>query len=79
MADVTIKSTGALIDELITINMKIFWALEKAEKARRAGKAKKVGKHYSMAQAMNSKRGQLIRAIDRRLGESDISITEKTF
>lgn len=80
---VDLKSTATLIDELTTTNLKIFWALEKANKAARKKKKKrkntqKVGEFYGMAQRLNSRRSQLIVAIDERLGE-DSSSTEKTF
>jgi len=74
--DVTIKSTGTLIDELITTNNKIFWALEKANEA--GGDDVQVGIHYGKAQALNSRRSQLIAAIDERLGEDSSSVI-KTF
>lgn len=73
--DVTVKTTGTLIDELITVNMKIFWALEEANKANTdSGK----GKHYGRAQELNSRRSQLIAAIDERFCEDSSSVI-KTF
>lgn len=76
MSDIEVKSTATLIDELITTNLKIFWALEKSNET---DDELEVGKQYGMAQSLNSRRSKLMAAIDRRLGESDTAHMEKTF
>lgn len=74
--DITVKSTGMLIDELITTNLKCFMAQEvvmnSIEESEIAAAAK-------TAQLMNARRNQLIRAIDERLGESNNSPSRKTY
>lgn len=74
--DITIKSIGTLIDELSVVNLKIFWALERANEAE---DNEAVGEHYGTAQGLNSRRSKLIRAIDARLGEEDLAPSGKTF
>jgi hypothetical protein len=70
------KSIGVLIDELITTSLKCWFAQEVVmssdDETELAIAAKK-------AQLMNARRNALIRAIDERLGESDISPTDKTY
>jgi len=76
---IDIKSIGTLIDELSVVNLKIFWALEKAQEAKLSGDKESIGEHYGTAQGLNSKRSKLIRAIDVRLGEEDLAPSGKTF
>uniref|UniRef100_A0A6M3IWG2 Uncharacterized protein n=1 Tax=viral metagenome TaxID=1070528 RepID=A0A6M3IWG2_9ZZZZ len=74
--DVSKKSIGVLIDELITTNIKCWMAQEKlmgADSDIDAGKAAKD------AQALNARRNSLIRAIDEMLGQGDITLTEKSY
>ncbi len=70
---------ATLLMELAGVSMMIFFALEKANKLGLAGDDVGVGKAYGKAQRLNSRRSALIAAIDERLGEGDISQTEKTF
>jgi hypothetical protein len=70
------KSLGMLIDELITTSMKCWFAQEQVMKGVSdmdvAGSA-------ATAQRLNKRRNELISAIDRVLGDEDITPTEKTY
>lgn len=77
--EVDVKSIGTLIDELSVLNIKIFYALEEANICQDIGDAEGVGKEYGKAQKLNSRRSRLIQAIDKRLGEEDLTLTDKTF
>lgn len=71
------KSVGFLIDELITTNLKCWFAQEDimnialSEQTRLSAAIK--------AQQMNARRNMLIRAIDKRLNDPNASPTEKTY
>ena len=71
--DISKKSIGFLIDELITTSMKCWYAQEKIM----------VGEDILTnaidAQSLNARRNALVRAIDERLGEGDTSPTGKTY
>lgn len=74
--DISRKSIGMLIDELITTNIKCFMLQETVCNATSdeevADAAKKV-------QQFNARRNSLIRAIDILLGDDDIMPSEKTY
>jgi hypothetical protein len=75
--DIRLKSVGILIDELITTDIKCWYAQEDVMKndhspVKQATAAKR-------AQELNARRNQLIRAIDKALGQSDISPTDKSY
>jgi hypothetical protein len=73
MDDITVKSIGMLIDELITTSLKCWYAQEDIMNDKNvADAAKKAQKH-------NARRNALIQAIDKRLGDGDISPTNKTY
>lgn len=65
-----------MIDELITTSMKCWYA---QETVMNGGTDKDVAIAAKKAQQLNVRRNSLIRAIDHRLGEHDISITDKTY
>jgi len=71
------KSIGFLIDELITTDLRCWFAQENimnpdlTETERLAGAIR--------AQEQNAKRSSLIRAIDFRLGDGDRTQSEKTY
>ena len=72
-----IKSIGFLIDELITTDLKCWFAQENILNTQ-------LSEHDRLeaaikAQQLNDRRNQLIRAIDVRLGDADISPTSKTY
>jgi hypothetical protein len=70
------KSIGVLIDELITTSLKCWFAQEVVMSSK---DEKELATAAKKAQLMNARRNALIRAIDERLGESDISPTDKTY
>lgn len=75
--DVTKKSIGILIDELVTVSQKCWHAQDKmlddslsAEDRAAAGR---------LAQETNHRRNLLIRAIDMELGQGELSPSSKTY
>lgn len=77
MAGIETKSTGFLIDELITTSMKCWWAQEdimnqELSESERLQAAER-------AQNLNNRRNQLIRAIDETLGQEHLSPTTKSY
>ena len=76
MSDITTKSIGTLIDELITTDIKCFMA---QERVRSETETHKIAEAAKLAQETNARRNQLIRAIDARLGEEKISQLGKTY
>jgi hypothetical protein len=71
-----IKSIGTLIDELITTSMKCWYAQETVMNETDVNKVAAAAKQ---AQQLNARRNKLIRAIDERLGDGAITLTEKTY
>lgn len=61
-----IKTTGQLIDELITVSQRIYHLIDKAIEGTASGQ------EATRIQELNNRRNELIRAIDRRLGDQDI-------
>lgn len=74
--DIGRKSIGILIDELITTSLKCWFAQEVVMSSR---DEKELATAAKKAQLMNARRNDLIRAIDKRLGDGDISPTDKTY
>lgn len=70
------KSIGFLIDELITTDMKCWFA---QETIMGGGPDGEVAEAAKKAQQLNARRNALIRAIDKRCGESGITLTDKTY
>jgi len=70
------KSIGVLVDELITTSLKCWFAQEVVMSSE---DEKELAKAAKQAQLMNARRNSLIRAIDTRLGEENISPTGKTY
>lgn len=71
------KSIGTLIDELITTCMKCWFAQEDI-----MNEGLSADERFDAAirtQAMNSRRNQLMRAIDKALGQEASSVTSKTY
>jgi len=75
-SNVATKTTAFLIDELITTCMKCWYAQE--DVMHKEGDSE-VAEAARSAQLLNSRRNELIRAIDSRLGEGGISVTSKTY
>jgi hypothetical protein len=72
-----IKSVGFMIDELITTDLKCWFAQENIMD-------KSLSEHERLeaaikAQQLNDRRNQLIRAIDIKLGDGENSPTVKTY
>jgi len=60
------KTLGQLIDELVIVNIRIWHLIDKVtDGTATVGQAQDV-------QKFNSQRAELVRAIDRRMGERDI-------
>jgi hypothetical protein len=74
--DIEKKSIGFMIDELITTSMKCWYA---QEGIMAHGSDEEIAKAAIKAQQLNARRNALIRAIDCRLGEFDITLTDKTY
>lgn len=74
--DVSVKSVGVLIDELITTNIKCFNA---QEIVMQGGPDQKVAAAATQAQQLNARRCALIRAIDAKLDPTTATPTEKTY
>lgn len=77
MTNIAEKSTAMLIDELITTSMRCWFAQEDImnkdlPESKRLEAAER-------AQVQNARRSALIKAIDERLGESDRSVSSKTY
>jgi hypothetical protein len=73
MSDITQKSTATLIDELITTSMKCWHAQESVMNETEDDKVADAAK---MAQITNARRNALIRAIDKRLGETNTQLSK---
>jgi hypothetical protein len=76
MGDITQKTVGTLIDELITTDLKCWFAQEDVMKETDPIKIAAAAKK---AQETNARRNALIRAIDERLGESGNTQLGKTY
>jgi len=76
--DIGMKSIGTLIDELSIMNLKIWFKLELITNDSSAS-TEVLAKAAKDVQTLNARRSALIRVIDERLGESSISLTEKTY
>lgn len=74
--DITKKSTASLIDELITCSIKCFMA---QEQVMRGITDAEIAEAAKLAQKTNARRNLLIRAIDERLGELNLTPLEKTY
>jgi len=75
--DIKLKSVGILIDELITTDIKCWYAQE--EVMKNSHRPVVQGAAAMKAQQLNARRNQLIRAIDESLGQADISPTDKSY
>lgn len=71
------KSTAFLIDELFTTLFKCWYAQEDIMNESLSTEERLEA--AIKAQRMNARRGELMRAIDERLGEGDRSVLEKTY
>lgn len=71
------KSIAFLIDELITTDIKCFMAQDKISDSNLSPDEQLTA--AKAAQNLNRRRNQLMIAIDEILGESDITVTGKTY
>jgi hypothetical protein len=76
--DIRKKTIGMLIDELFTVNMKLFHIQDDLAYPDFHTK-KQVNKNVSEALKLNSLRNQLVIAIDKELGYGDVTRTKKTY
>ena len=77
MSDISKKSIGYLIDELITTDMKCWFAQE--DIMNESLSTEKRLQSAIRAQEMNNRRNQLIAAIDSELGQGHLSPTSKSY
>jgi hypothetical protein len=70
------KSLGMLFDELISTNLKCWFA---QETIMHSTDEKEIIKAAKTAQETNARRNALIRAIDSRVGDSNITPEGKTY
>lgn len=70
------KSIGTLIKELTTVTVLCFMAQERIKAAQTTEEKAAAGDD---AQSLNAKINQYIRALDQRLGESEITPASKTY
>lgn len=74
--DISVKSTGFLLDELFTILLRC-WHYQ--EIVMTSTDTEEIAKAAKLAQSTNARRSALIKAIDERLGEGQISAFIKTY
>jgi len=74
---VSIKTTGELIDQLITTNIKCFMAQDKIVDNKLSPLERL--KAAELAQQTNARRTALIRELDKRLGDGADTLLEKTY
>jgi RNA processing factor Prp31 len=78
--EIDIKSIGTLIDELSIINIRIWMMIDIVTgNDIKTHTEEDIANTARKLQELNAKRTKLIRAIDERLGEKDISASEKTY
>ena len=75
--DISVKTIGQLIDELITTDLRCWFAQE--DIMNEALPTEKRLEGAINAQKQNAKRTELIRAIDIKLGEGNFSNVTKTY
>jgi hypothetical protein len=76
MSDITQRTIGELIDELITTSLKCWYA---QETIMNETDTEKIAVAAKLAQETNARRNALIRAIDEKLGEGDSTPLPKTY
>ena len=74
--DISKKSISMLIDELITTNIKCWFAQERLMSATSDHDVAEAARD---AQSLNARRNALMRAIDETLGQGSITLTEKSY
>lgn len=74
--DISKKSIATLIDELITTDIRCWFAQEKLMNTDNDADAGKAAKD---AQRLNARRNALMRAIDEMLGQGGVTLMEKSY
>lgn len=69
------KTLGMLIDELCTTSQKLF----RNQDLLAGLKDDAAGRLFKETQTLNRRRSELIQAIDRKYGEDDQTVTDKTY
>lgn len=78
--NVDVKSTGVLLDELMILNIRIWIMIDIIMgKDTRTHTVEEIADTARKVQELNARRTKLIRIIDERLEEKDITIPEKTY
>ena len=77
MSGISEKTFGVLTDELATVTIKCFYEQEKIRNPKLTVDEQNLAAHK--AQEFNAKRNDLIRAMDKMLGQIENSPTEKTY
>lgn len=72
------KTLGELIDELITLNIKIYMAIDQETVAHQEGDMALAGQIGQKVLALNARRGKYINAIN-ELGGEEAAISEKSY
>jgi len=72
------KSIGIIIDELSIVNIKIWFKIETIMKDE-VVTDEEIVKAARDVQKLNARRSALIMVIDKRLGDGNISLTDKTY
>lgn len=75
---VEVKSPAILCDELITVIIKCFFAIDRLHEYSDLGELEKAGVEAVKVHRLNNKRNELIIALDKVLG-FDNTVTEKTY
>lgn len=76
MTDIRYKSISMLIDELITNNIKCWFAQERLLSGKDDHEVAEAARD---AQKLNARRNQLIRAIDEELGQGEFTQLRKSY
>lgn len=74
--NIEVKSTAALLDELLTVLIKC-WSFQ--EVVMKSQDEKEIARAAKGAQSTNAHRNALVRAIDQRLGEGEVTALLKTY
>ena len=74
--DISKKSVGTLIDELITTDIKCWFAQERLLYGKDDHEVAEAARE---AQKLNIRRNAIISTIDETLGQGDITVTKKSY
>lgn len=74
-----VKTPGVLIDELQTVNVKLFMTIDRLHDYSEKGRLEEAGLEAVQVHRLNNRRNELIAAIDRVLGFGASTVTDKTY